>query len=288
MRKHILLAAAAITLAACSTEDKYIDDPVAAHISATIGDDAMSRATDNTWGNGDCIGISMSGRYTNLRYITETGNGEFAGTQMYFANKQDAVNITAYYPFSGSEDRTPEIIETSTTAERQTPAEHPSFDFLYAVKENVTGAAPNITLPFSHRMSKLTVVFKNGNAGTDISKITSCEINGLILKGTFNPLNGDCSADASTPAAPLTLTSMTGGKLHPLILFPQTVDKVTMKITDSEAQEYSCELKFDGNRLESGYNYLYTINVNKTGLNVEEFAIVKWIEHSLGTDAVSE
>lgn len=287
MRKHILLAAAAITLAACSSEDKYIDDPVAAHISATIGESALSRACDDTWGEGDCIGVTMSDRYLNVKYSTENGDGEFSGTPLYFANKHEAVTITAYYPYSGSEGQTPGIIEASTAAERQTPAEQPLFDFLYAVKENATGAAPNVNLPFSHRMSKLTITFKNGNAGTDITKITSCEINGLILKGSFNPLNGDCSADATSPAAPLSLTSMNGA-LHPLILFPQTVENVTLKITDSDAQEYSCVLKFDGNRLESGNNYLYTINVNKTGLNIEEFAIVKWDEQTLRGDAFSE
>lgn len=287
MKKYILLAAVAISLTACSTEDNYIDDPVAAHISATIGESVMSRASDISWGEEDNIGISMDDRYLNLKYTTKNGDGTFEGTPMYFKNKVEPVTITAYYPHAGNEGEAPAIIETSTGGERQTSAEQPKFDFLYAVQENVTGAEPNVNLSFSHKMSKLTFVFVNGNDGTDVSKITSCEINGLILDGSFNPATGECAASPAASVSPLTLSPVMG-EWQPLILFPQSVGKVTMKINDSEAQEYSCELKFDGNRLESGNNYLYTITVKKTGLTVKTYEINKWTEMPLGSEAVSE
>lgn len=279
MKKFILLAAAAIALGACNTEYNYIDDPVAAQITATIGENAFARAS-NTWDEGDSIGVSMNGRYSNMKYITESGDGKFVGTTMYFKNKQEAVTLTAYYPYSGTEGQTPAVVETSTGVERQTDDGQPLFDFLYAVKENVTGAEPNVNLTFEHRMSKLSIIFKKGNDGTDISKITSCRIDGLIMEGTFNPVSGACSAK-STPATSITLTpTMEDGKalLHPLLLFPQTVAKVTLNIADSEDQRYSCELKFDGDRLESGNNYLYTINVKKTELVVEPASILPWYE----------
>lgn len=290
MKKYILLAAAAISIASCNTEDNYIDQPVAARISATIGENDQTRASDVKWDKGDTIGVSMSGRYFNIKY-TENGDGTFAGTTMYFKNKQEPVTVTAYYPFSGTEGQVLDVIEASTDAERQTDAEQPKFDFLYAVKENVTGAEPNINLLFKHQMSKLTIKFINGNAGTDVSKITSCRINGLITEGTFNPVSGVCSANTDTPVSTLNLTAtMKDGEvlLPSLILFPQTVTKVTMNISDSEDQEYGCELKFDGNRLESGNNYLFTIKVNKTGLNVEKYAIDNWVEQQDESEAKSE
>lgn len=289
MKKYILLAAAVISMASCNSEDNYIDEPVAAQVSASIGESDLTRATDISWDKGDLIGVSMSGRYYNLKYLTVNGDGMFSGTTMYFKNKQEPVTITAYYPYSGTDGEMPAAITASTSAEYQTKAEQPKIDFLYAVKENVTGSEPNVKLTFNHRMSKLTLIFKNGNDGTDVSKITSCRINGLIMEGTFNPSSGVCSANTA-PASPLNLTpTVVNEKALPaVIFFPQTVDKVTLNITDSQNQEYSCELKFDGNRLEAGNNYLYTIKVKKTGLNVEKYAIANWTEQTDESEAKSE
>lgn len=287
MKKYILLAAVTFLLTACNSEDNYIDEPVAAQISASIGESAFSRASNSTWDKGDNIGISMGDRYFNMKYTTENGDGKFVGTILYFKNKVEPVTITAYYPYTGSEGESPATIEATTSAEYQTPAEQSKFDFLHVVMKNVTGAEPNVNLSLSHRMSKLTIVFENGNIGTDVSKINFCEINGLVMEGTFNPVTGECAAKAETAASALTLTP-DRGVLPPLILFPQTVDKVTMKIKDNEDQEYSCELKFDGNRLESGNNYLYTITVNKTSLTVNKCEIAQWAENKLGSEAISE
>lgn len=289
MKKYILLAAAAISITACNTEDNYIDEPVAAHISATIGESTLARAHDVTWDANDCIGISMSGRYTNYKYTTENGDGVFSGATIYFKNKQEPVTISAYYPYTGTEGQAPDVFEVSTKVDRQTPDLQSEFDFLYAVKENVTGSEPDVHLAFSHMMSKLTLVFKKGNDGTDVSRITSCVISGLVLEGTFNPVTGACAANIAT-AEPLELTpEVVDGKALPsLILLPQPVEKVMMKITDNQDQEYSCELKFDGNRLESGNNYLFTIRVNKTGLNIEKYAITNWTENTDIFDAASE
>lgn len=289
MKKFILLAAAAISLAACDSEDNNIDEPVAARISATIGE-TISRASDVKWDNGDNIGVFMSGLYTNVKYTTENADGVFKGNPMFFKNKQDKVTVSAYYPYTGTEGTTPAPVAVSTTVERQTPTEQSKYDFLYAVKENVSGAAPNINLTFNHRMSKLTLTFKKANDGTDVSKITSCRINGLILEGTFNPATGVCAANTSASASALNLTPTVkeGQALPSLLLLPQTVGKVTMNITDSDNQEYSCELKFDGNRIEAGNNYLYTIKVKKTGLNVEDYAIANWTEKTDESEAKSE
>lgn len=289
MKKYILLAAAAISLVSCN-EDNYIDEPIAAQISATIGESSMSRASDITWDTNDIIGIFMGDRYSNVAFATENGDGIFTGSTMYFRNKQESLNVTAYYPYTGIEGAIPDVIEASTTAERQIPSEQSKFDFLYAVKENVTGANPDIQLTFSHMMSKLTFVFQNGNDGTDVSKITTCEINGLILDGSFNPATGVCEANTTNAVSPLTLTPtvVNEKELPSLILFPQTVEKVTLKITDNQEQEYSCDLPFNNNRLESGNNYKYTIIVKKTGLVIKKFSIAEWSEQGLKSEAVSD
>lgn len=296
MKKYYILAVATLALAACSNDDNYIDEPVAARISATIGNSGVSRASETSWDSNDAIGVTMAeDRYVNLKYVTSAADGNFTGTTtMYFKNKRESVTLAAYYPFAGTEGTSPAIIETYTRSGDQTREKQAEFDFLYDVK-TVTGAEPNVKFTFSHKMSKLTLIFKNGN-GADVSKINSCTIEGLILAGTFNPVSGECAAKSGVGVSPenlsINLTGVTvadGTPLNPLIIFPQAIgDKVRLKITDSDEQDYSCDLTFEDNNILSGRNYQYTIKVNKTGLTVEQSTINEWETKKLETETSSE
>lgn len=295
MKKYYILAVATLALAACSNDDNYIDEPVAARISATIGNSGVSRASETSWDSNDAIGVTMAeDRYVNLKYVTAAADGNFTGTTMYFKNKRESVTLAAYYPFAGTEGTSPAIIETYTRSGDQTREKQAEFDFLYDVK-TVTGAEPNVKFTFSHKMSKLTLIFKNGN-GADVSKINSCTIEGLILAGTFNPVSGECAAKSGVGVSPENLsidlagvTVADGTPLNPLIIFPQAIsDKVRLKITDSDEQDYSCDLTFEDNNILSGRNYQYTIKVNKTGLTVEQSTINEWETKKLETETSSE
>lgn len=292
MKKYILFAAAAVSLAACNSEDNYIDEPVAARFSATIGENVISRARDIEWDKGDNIGITMSGLYTNIEHTTQNADGVFIGSAMYFKNKKDPVSIIAYYPFAGTEGQEPAVIEVTTSADRQTPAEQPKIDFMHATMDAVTGAQPNVNLQFSHKMSKLTLIFKNGNDGTDVGKITSYEIDGLILDGAFNPVDGVCGANPDAEAQSIKVdmplgTVTHGERVFPLILFPQAVNKLAMKIHDSENQNYVCELNIGANGLVAGNNYLFTITVKKTSLSVNS-TIIDWNTEESTSGAMSD
>lgn len=285
MKKYLLLAAAMMALAACNNDDNYVDQPVAAQITATIGESVVSRASNDKWAEDDRIGITMiesngENRYVNMEYIIESTDGKFTGTTMYFKNKKDPVTLTAYYPFAGTEGTSPEAIVASTIAENQTSEEQPKLDFLYVKMESVMGTNPNVRFMFSHQMSKLTLIFKNGNDGTDVSKITSYQIDGLLLDGTFNTATGVCTAKSEAEAQPLTVafTAKDGDAMSSLILFPQATDNKTVRLTisDSEGQDYACTLNFEDNRIESGNNYQFTITVNKTGLIVNALTITDW------------
>lgn len=288
MKKIFLLAASALALAACNNEDinNIPEERVAARISATICQSAATRAADTAWTIGDSIGVSMNDdrqRYVNFKYIAKSTDGRFTGDTLYFKNKREPVNLTAYYPYTGSEGVQAGAIEASTGADVQTQIKQPSIDFLYAQAENMTGGSPEVRFNFSHKMSKLTLIFQNGNNGTDVSKIQSYEIDGLFLKGSFNTADGSCAAKTDVASAPLeiklTEDDVTSGEPVPsIIVFPQTPanNKLTLTIRDSDNQEYSCELKFGEGGILSGNHYQWTINVNKTDLNVGSASITGW------------
>lgn len=286
MKKIFLIAAAAIALASCSNDDSFVDQPIAAQISATISKTASSRASDADWAVGDEIGISMSGRYANIKY-TRTDEGKFTGTTLYFKNKQDKVTLTAYYPFTGTEDTTPGTVTARTVADNQTSTAQPAIDFLFAKTQDVTGSDPKVNFEFFHKMSQITLIFKNGS-GANVSNITSYTIEGLVLDGTFNPADGTCVASAVAPSQ-LTInpTAVTSGeKLPSLLFFPQSATSVKLKITDSDNQDYSCDLTFQNGRLDSGNNYQFTVTVNKTALVVESHDITDW--HTTPADVTAD
>lgn len=301
MKKILFLAAATLTLAACSNDDNYIDQPVvsAAQISATIGNSAVSRASETSWEDGDEIGITMKGdgvNYVNVKYTTDVAaDGIFTGSPMYFKNGKDFVTLTAYYPynsFEGEDGDAPDedgIIGASTAAENQTADNQRDIDFLYVSRDDIQGSKPKVELQFEHKMAKLTLIFKSGNDATEVSKITSYEIEGLKLDGTFDTATGVCAANgnAATLHIYLPAGSVTDGEaVAPLILFPQVPDgTVKLKITDTDSQDYAGTLSFkDG--IVSGTNYQYTVTVTKKELSVKP-SIKPWTPEEGVGDASS-
>ena len=288
MRKIYFFAVVALALAACDNDDKYVDnEPVAAQITANIGNSISSRAAGTAWDTGDKIGITTfreneqgvnESKYVNMEYITENANGVFTGTPMYFQDKTKPVDFVAYYPFTGTQGTAPSPIAAETSAENQTAENQPKIDFLYDHRKSITGSDPKVNFVFSHRMSKLTFTFKNGT-GADVSKITSYAVEGLTLTGSFNPANG--TATASGDAATLTMENVTvenGVSMPSLIVFPQnTGDRtVNLHIYTNDNQHYACQLQFGGGEIMCSNDYQYTITVNRTGLNLETSTIADW------------
>lgn len=288
MKKIYFFAAAALALAACSNDDNYADNgPVAAQITANIGESTMSRATGTKWDKNDKIGITTfreneqgvnESKYVNMEYITENANGVFTGTPMYFQDKTKPVDFVAYYPFTGNQDTAPDPIEAVTSAENQTAKKQPKIDFLYDHRTSIKGSDPKVNFVFSHRMSKLTFTFKNGT-GADVSKITSYAVEGLTLTGSFNPADG--TATAAGDAATLTMENVTvenGVSMPSLIVFPQNTGNrtVNLHIYTNDNQHYACQLQFGGGEIQCSNDYQYTITVNRTGLNLDKSTIADW------------
>lgn len=294
MRRIYFFAAVALALAACGNDDGYADsEPVAAQITADIGNSLSSRAAGTAWAAGDKIGVTTlrgsESKYVNMEYTTENADGVFTGTPMYFQDVQAEVTFTAYYPFAGTEDTAPGIIESHTRAERQTPAEQPAFDYLWDSRVGNRGV-PQIKFGFTHRMSKITMTFQNGN-GAEVDRITSYSFEGLVLEGTFDPATGEAKAKETAAQETLTLTpgNVVSGSARPsVIVYPQTTaGTVTLRIA-MEGQTYKCGLAFAGGGLKAGTDYQFTVRLNKTGAEVTDSSIQPWTSQSGTGDASME
>lgn len=318
MKKIYLLAAAALALAACDSNDVNPDDSQQAiKVFATIGESVQSRASDTQWAAGDRIGISstvgaVGGPYINLKYTTAGTDGNFTGTPMFFYKP---MTLTAYYPYSGEEGKVPGdhgVISATTDAAAQKNL--PAIDFLWDQQTDIKASdpnktsEPNVNFKFAHKMSKVSFTFIGSHPvyedeehtimnydGVDIRLMNSYGIEGLGITGTFDTATGVCAIDETVDREGLTFTfqeaNLSKEELDfdheetyaPLIVFPQSKPEkgFILHIRTNEfgvTQNYKCSLSFSENGIEPGNHYKYKIQVSKRGLKVGDLTIEDWDE----------
>lgn len=303
MKQYLILAAAAMTLAACSNDDDC-SKKVAAQISAGLSA-ANTRAVDATW-NADKIGVSVTGgtSYTNQQYST-TSTGTTAGFTavgdgIFFQDTQTCT-FSAYAPYQSAGGTVDVDTKNNNTSDKQE-----SIDFLYAAEATASESSPKVSFTdntassgkdcsFHHKMARLQIVLQTSTAdGFSASDIFDAEnkvtLSGLKHTGTFDTTTGTAAVSASATAVndwDITSCKHTDDesaytRTYSLILLPQDASqtKLPIKITIN-GNTYTNDSDIKPN-LEAGYSYTYTITVKKTGLTVSGCTIAAWAEGSSG------
>lgn len=279
-----------------------------------------TRASDASWAANDTIGISstlytnedsVAGPYINVPYTTEKGDGNFTGKTPLFFYKP--MTLTAYYPFTGEEDKAPGIITAKTGVENQSKENQPKIDFLWDSKTGVNKqdfsvGNPNVNFIFAYKMSKITFTFQGSEPvydeedpsvmlwdGVDVRTMVSYNIEGLGIEGTFNTATGVCAINDKRAGLTIDFEKETKEvedkykykrEFPSLIVFPQSKpdDKnIILHITTDELKEgqpkqhYKCALIFTDDEIKSGYHYNFTIQVTRRGLIVGNLKIDQWV-----------
>ena len=230
-QRFFIMAAAAMTLAACSNDEnmEITDGPVAARITAGLSA-PTTRAIGTNW-NADEIGVwvkdaptsDMETLYKNVRYTTDSkeATATFTATTgegIFFQDANETVTFAAYAPYQPSADnatlpgdngKVDVDTETNNTEDKQE-----GIDFLFA--EGATATRTNYTVTFAdntasggadhsfhHKMAQLNVVFQvSTNDGFAVNQIFGGTFNlgGLIHKGTFNVTDGTTETTGSEVA----------------------------------------------------------------------------------------
>ena len=217
MKQYILLAATALTLAACTNDEMTTatDGKVALKVNASIGT-VDTRAVGTQWTTGDQIGLSTEEGtgtyYKNVCYVWDGSSFTTSPNNAIFFETSETVTFHAYYPYKGRE-----------------------IDFLYASGATASSSEPTVSFTgehaFTHRMSQITLTFIEGS-DMDFGGSFSYTLGDLKMDGTFNPLDGTATADDYATATSLTvnLTEVqptSGSYIAPsLILFPQEVTSI--------------------------------------------------------------
>ena len=306
--RFFLLAAATLSLAACSNDETTDNGPVAARFTAGIGA-PVTRAVGSNW-NADHIGImvtsapnsDMEDLYKNVEYSTaSTGTtAEFtpASGGIFFQDKNEKVTFSAYAPYQTSAANalpgTDGVITVNTQDNNGDSQEE--IDFLFASGATDSQQSPTVTFTnteggadnsFHHQMAQLNIVFKVSTAdGFEASEIlkdgNAFNLGGLVHEGTFDVTTGEAAATGTAVDS----WDITGCKMaddetdntrtYSLILLPQDLSAKAINVgitIDNQVYTNKADVKPN---LQAGKSYTYTITVKKTKLVVSGCTIQNW------------
>ena len=292
--RFLYIAAAALLFAACANEEDGIGNngPVAATVQADIVKNVTRATTDNTWSNNDAIGVNVTSYgYTigdNVKYTT-TGDGNFTSDNpIYFADARETVNFNAYYPYQENVDGNG-IVNNWNMAEVKEGEPCPA-DFLFATGATATKSSPQVQFTgdnqFKHCMSMIRLTFKAGD-GIDANNANLknyLKLKGIYKTGSINTLTGEVtvSGDRGIYESDVDNKSLKDGATCEFIVFPQSLDNNKMDIELEVADNgtintYTTSLTpSTNNEFKGGYQYKYTININNTGVVIENAGITAW------------
>ncbi|MGM9674277.1 MAG: fimbrillin family protein [Bacteroidaceae bacterium] len=305
-KSYFMLAALALSAAACSNSENEYTGPVEARITAGLAG-AQTRAVDANW-NKDNIGVkvtsspnsTMSSMYCNVKYSTSsTGTtAEFtAATEgIFFQNATEIVTFAAYAPYQTSPANDLPGTDNNghipvNTAGNNTSGTQESIDFLYASGATASRSNPTVQFTgehaFAHKMARLDLVLKvsttdgfTANQIFDGANVVT--LGGLKHEGEFDVTSGSVAEPSSSVKADWEITSCkytddqtNYTRTYSLILLPQTLTGALPLTINIDGQNYKNANSITP-ALEAGNVYTYTITVKKTGLVVSGCTITNW------------
>ena len=284
--RHFALAALAISMAACTSDNENMntDGPVAAKFIADITPATRVNQEGTEWTEGDRIGVTGAG-FTNVPYKREYGMFMPDGTVIYF-DDTETHTFHAYYPYQAEGG----TVTVSTAADKQGA----DIDFLFA--SGATGDTRNPTVSFTgdhafkHCMSLIKFTFKPGD-GIRFSETEPAgyTLDGLKLEGTFDTATGTTAVTAAANS-PITM-QLGGATTSQVIILPQEVTSSLNLKVSYNGQSYNAQLKLPAtptaNFYTAGYAYTYNITLNNKDIEVSDPTINPW-ESGDSNDASAE
>ncbi|MCD8275965.1 MAG: fimbrillin family protein [Alistipes sp.] len=286
-------AAALLILAACNNDemnDPLADGPVAAQVTAGISRTMTHVGIDKDGGpasfsTGDRINVVAAGTQTHA-YTLQTDGTWQAGDDPYYFQDRNSVTFRGWYadPSVTAEDN--KISIDTKTQEYNDANGWNLHDILVTPKVSTTVSEPSISFTgdnaFRHIMSQLVFTFEKGDGIPDLSKLTGYTLKDVVTTvATFNTqtlelTNGSTSGDIAVTG----IEDVTGKEYEasPIILVPQefTSSQLTLEVTYNE-QTYTATLNLpEGNQLQPGYSYTYTVAIKNSELEIGNVQIKDW------------
>ncbi len=263
-------------------------------VSASIHE-MTSRAHDTSWEANDAIGVSDDGTNTNVKYVTNSGDGVFSSDQTIYLLGDENHSFTAYYPYS----------ETVTADNKVITFTQPA-DYMYGTA-TATRQSPNAAFTFTHKMSELSFTVKDASSTTSSAKASASTrssegedasssttttstitLHNVILDGNFNTSTGTVTAGTSKSDYTVNFTL---GEKTSIILPPQTFtdNKVEITVTNN-GKTYGGTLSLEKSEESKDIQYQLTINKENESkaLNISSSTITGWTAIDKGNQNLEE
>lgn len=290
-----LIAFAIMAGAMISCNDNNTPSPQGEKVAVQFngGINVNTRAVDNTWTSGDKIGIYMttagkgltdqtiSENVSNVAYQTN-GNNAFSpvsgGKTIYFPIDGN-VDFYAYYP-----QATVDNYKVALNVADQTNQE--AIDFMYAKTTGCNKTVPQVSLTFSHQLSKLILDIQPGDglSQEDLGKLT-IKVKNQNTTATYHLANGTIS-DAGNPAD-ITMRTTTAGMKYEAILLPTTEANRVLEFNLNNGYDSPFVWTMPTN-LDGGSKYHYTtVKLSRSAVDVSG-TIESWNEVTDATDHIAK
>jgi hypothetical protein len=281
-----IVVAAAITMAACNSDDDVItgdDGRVEVKFSANTAE-IQTRVTDKSWAANDPVGIYMIGKDAGLttdnikesagnrEYRAAAGTGAVAftaaGGKIYYPMSGN-VEFIAYHPYKASLSSFNLPIDVATANQ----SNQSKIDVLYAPKTsgsyNKSTTSP-VALAFQHKLVKLVFTIGKEASVTEALAGLTVKITGQQTAATLNLTSGTVTPSGGT--SEITANTIANGTSSEAIVLPNSgvgSMKFTFTTTGAGAGTYEVEVPPPTNsKWESGkkYTYIVTLKRNEVGI----------------------
>ena len=264
--RHILLAAAAMTLAACSNDmeptggERLPDGKYPLNITATVeGMTSRAGGESTEFQAGDAIGVRIGdATETTGKYVMDENGAWVAETPLYWQTSADAT-ITAWYPCEAAP------VNLADQSKDFTPV-----DFLWA--ETTASYLDNpLRITFRHRMAKVKYVLKN-EAGISEADLQNVKVKIYGYTFVASDADGNLTGSAEDWITPGAIETW----LYPQEMTGKQLIRVTAKIDgQNKTFAYTPADEADGN-ITPGCIHTYTITVKRDRIVVEKVTGGEW------------
>jgi hypothetical protein len=281
----ILIAAGALVMAACSSNDPEVQGNAGEiHLRTEVS--APTRATDNPvalqdeqFAENTDISVMVTDKgnlsTTLVSYPLTTYRADGAGgltpvTTQYYPASGNNVEVCAYHPAGAP-------VAFTVAADQQALGDYRASDLMWAQLESINKEtdAEHRVLMFHHLCSKIVIRLVKGNGVTDAemaaATITLTGGEGddkrLIMGGTFGSGDGTLTPDPNVTGT-MTIATYAGTAPYAAVVIPQDMGgkKITVALGGG-TQSYTIPAT-SANIFEPGMKYAYTVTVNKAELVV--------------------
>lgn len=264
-----LASIAALAMGSCSNDDMgLVGDSNELRVNGTINE-IKTRATDTEFQSNDQIGVSVAGGAQNVLYA-------FNGTDFTAAEPikvKEAVQVTAYYPYSASLEESNEIdFNVSSDA---------NVDFLFAPAVSVSAENATANFRFSHKMTKLAFTLEDADDQFVNDETFTVSIKEVVVDGKFNAATGVVTPGSTTGSITKDITTASPVSIILPSYSEANQSEIEVQVGVSTGEFYTAKIT---PALAAGtqYNVTLTISANSSDMDASG-SITDWEKEEMGS-----